>query len=43
MNKIEAANITALNDLVYAGVVVVTEIEKTQEWNYDRKEEWKHK
>ena len=42
MNKTEVANIAALNGLVYAGVAVVTEIEKTQKWNHDKKEEWKH-
>ena len=42
MNKIEVGNITELNDLVYAGALVVR-TEKAQEWNHDGKGEWKHK
>ena len=42
MNKIEVGNITELNDLVYAGAVLVTgvqesRIEKAQKWNHGRK------
>ena len=48
MNKIEVENITELNDLVYAGAVVVMEmlelrIEKAQEWNHGGRGEWRHK
>ena len=47
MNKIEVENITKLNDLVYAGVEVVTEMfgiknRKAQKWNHCGKGEWKH-
>ena len=42
INKIEVGNITELNDLVYAGALVVR-TEKAQEWNHDGKGEWKHK
>ena len=42
MNKIEVGNITELNNLVYAGALVVR-TEKAQEWNHDGKGEWKHK
>ena len=48
MNKIKVGNITELNDLVYAGAAVVTEMlgvknRKTQVWNYGEKGERKHK
>ena len=49
MNKTEVWNIIELNDLVYAGAVVVTEMlgfkntKKAQEWNHSGKGEWKHK
>ena len=48
MNKIEVGNITELNDSVYAGAIMVTEMlgvktRKAQEWNHGGKGEWKHK
>ena len=48
MNKIEVGSITELNDLVYAGAIMVTEMlgvktRKVQEWNHGGKGEWKHK
>ena len=49
INKIEVGNITELNDLVYAGAVVVTEMlgvknrKSTGLWNHVGKGEWKYK
>ena len=49
INKIEVGNIIELNDLVYAGTVVVTEMlgvknrKSTGLWNHGGKGEWKRK
>ena len=50
MNKIEFGNTTELNNLVYAGAVVLTKmlgvknrISAGMHWNHGGKGNWKHK